>query len=138
MFLCHIAWISQFGLVFYLAIIHCYPICRWMMHPHPHGLLLLAGGMSPPPPPAVVPPPPPPPPPTVLPPPPPAAVGGVCRPLHHPHLLSPDMVGAVAVVVVAVVMATMAMVIGQPHIIIIGYVSVIYFCSTVKLFLNSL
>ena len=89
----------------YLAIIHCYRICRWMMHPHPHGLLLLAGGM--------------------------------CYP--HPHLLFPDMVRAVAVtVVVVMVVATIVMVIGQPHIIIIGYVSVIYFCSTVKLFLISL
>ena len=38
--------------------------------------------------------------------------------------------------VVVMVVATMAMVIGQPRTIIIGYVSVIYFCSTVKLFLN--
>ena len=38
------------GLVLYLAIIHCYRICRWMIHPHPHGLLLLAGvGVLPPP-----------------------------------------------------------------------------------------
>ena len=99
----------------YLAIIHCYRICRWMMHPHPHGLLLLAGGMCYPHPHPHL----------------------QCYP--HPHLLFPDMVRAVAVtVVVVMVVATIVMVIGQPHIIIIGYVSVIYFCSTVKLFLISL